>query len=88
MEEDNNKLRMHYTKFIILIKTSVMPALRSEFLCLENISYRQQLRVNQLIALKPSVFNFYQRISHISLEKEKIKSKLISINGDLIRKKN
>ena len=36
----------------------------------------------QLIALKHSVFNLYQRVSSISLEKENVKSNFININGD------
>ena len=72
-----------------LLETSIMPVLCSEFLDLENTSYRQWLRVFalQFIALKHFVFNLYQGISSISLGKEKVKSNFININVDLNWKK-
>ena len=40
-----------------------------------------------MIALKHSVFKLHQRISSISLKKEKVESNFININGDLNLKK-
>ena len=58
-----------------------MCVLSSEFLGIENIdtTYRHY----QLKAFKLSVFNLYQRIFSISLEKENVESNFININGDL-----
>ena len=57
-----------------------MQVIRSEFLGLENISYRQRLRV---LLVK----RFETLISSISLRKEKIECNFININDDLNLKK-
>ena len=72
---------------ILLLSTKIILIFSSKFLSLENISFRQRLRVYQLKALKLSAFNLHQRISSISLGKEKIESNFIIINGDLNWKK-
>ena len=47
----------------------------------------KKIKGYQLIALKQCVFNLYQRISSISLRKEKVESNFIDINDDLSLKK-
>ena len=60
-----------------------MPVLRSEFLARKTPPIDNDYGYYQLIVLKHSVFYLYQRISSISLGKEKVECNFIHINNDL-----
>ena len=59
-----------------------MPVLRSDFFWFKKHLILTTSKV-QLMDLKHCVFNLYQRISSISLGKEKVEFNFINVNDDL-----